>query len=168
MPEIGNPSAIRQTATQAYTGTFTFACGSATYDARDVVGPASGGAAFELANMGPRGAEIMIDSAWLRIDNNQLVSTEGSYRIALFNAAPPSALADAGNFVLAAADRDAFLGFIDIGTPADQGDTLWVEANGIWKQVTLAGTSLFGYLITNVGYTSSVRTFKGGIKALLV
>jgi hypothetical protein len=168
MPEIGNPAAIREAVTQAYTGTFTFTCGTTAYAANDAVGASGAAAAFELPNMGPRGAEVMIDSVWLRIDTAALISGEGSYRLALFSATPPSALNDSVNWTLPSNDRDAFLGFVDIGTPAAQGATLWVEANGIWKQVTLAGTSLFGYLLTAGAYTPTARAFKGGVKTLLV
>jgi hypothetical protein len=171
MPEIGNLAAIREAATQAYAGTFTFTCGTTAYAANDVVGASGAAAAFELASMGPRGAEVMIDSVWLRIDAAALVNsggTEGSYRLALFNVVPPSNLNDSDNWTLPVADRNAFLGFIDIGLPVTQGATLWVEANGIWKQVTLLGTSLFAYLLTNASYTPTARVFKGGLKTLLV
>jgi hypothetical protein len=168
MPEIGNPAAIREAKTQAYAGTFTFTCGTTAYLANDAVGPSGAAAAFELANMGPKGAEMMIDSVWLRIDTAALISGETGYRLALFNATPPSALNDSGAWTLPSNDRDSFLGFVDIGAPATQGATLWAEANGIWKQVTLSGTSLFGYLLTNGAYTPTARVFKGGVKTLLV
>jgi hypothetical protein len=60
---------------------------------------------------------------------------------------PPSALADDAAFVLAAADRASFLGYVDLGTAVDLVDTQWVETHGINKVVKLASTSLWGYLV---------------------
>jgi hypothetical protein len=174
MPEIGNPAAIRETVTQAYRGTFSFICGTTAYAVNDAVGPGGAAAALEFPNTGPRGAEVMITSVWLRIDAAALVTNggnEGGYRLALFNVTPPSALADSGAWGLPSDDRDAFLGFVEIGTPAAQGASgasLWVENNGLLKQVTLLGTGLWGYLLSNAAYTPSARVFAGGIKTLLV
>jgi hypothetical protein len=169
MPEIGNPAAIRETVTQSYNGTFTFSCGNSLYGANDVLGPGAGGpAAIQFTNIGPKGADVMIDSAWLRIDAAALQSGEGAYRLALFNVTPPSNCVDNDAFTLPAGDRDAFLGFVNLGTPADEGDTIWCEVNGIWKKVTMLGSSLFGYLLTIPSYTPTARTFKVGLKTLLV
>lgn len=168
MAAENNPAAIRETVTQAYRGTFGFTCGTTAYAANDVVGPGGAAAALEFPNMGPKGAEVMITSVWLRIDAAALVSGEGSYRLALFNVTPPSALNDSGNWTLPAGDRDAFLGFVDIGAPVAQGVSLWVESNGLLKQVTLSSAGLWAYLLTNGAYTPTARAFAGGIKTLLV
>jgi hypothetical protein len=49
--------------------------------------------------------------------------------------------------VLASGDRASYLGYVDLGTAIDLVDTQWVETQGINKQVKLAGTSLFAYLV---------------------
>lgn len=168
MSAENNPAAVREAVTQAYRGTFTFTCGTAAYAANDAVGPSGAAAALEFSGMGPKGAEVMITSVWLRIDTPALISGEGAYRLALFNVTPPSALNDSGNFDIPAGDRNAFLGFVDIGTPVDEGSSLWVENNGLLKQVTLSSAGLWAYLISNAAYTPTARVFAGGIKTLLV
>ncbi len=168
MPEIGNPAAIRETVTQAYKGTFGFTCGSTAYAVNDAVGQGGAAAALEFPNMGPKGAEVMITSVWLRIDAVALISGEGSYKLALFNVSPPSALNDSGNWTLPSGDRDSFLGFVDIGTPVAQGASLWIESNGLLKQMTLSSAGLWAYLLTSGAYTPPARVFSGGMKTLLV
>ena len=71
---------------------------------------------------------------------------------------PPSALADNAPWDLPSGDRSAFLGIVQLGTPVDLGSTLYVEANIINKQIKLAGTSLFGYLVTQTGYTPAANS----------
>jgi hypothetical protein len=66
---------------------------------------------------------------------------------------PPSALADNDPFDLPAGDRAAYLGSINVGTPVDLGSTLYVAQDGINKQVTLASSNLYGYLVTAGAYT---------------
>ena len=171
MAAENNPAAVRETVTQAYKGTFSFTSpgSGGNYAANDAVGPTGGGAAaLEFANMGPKGAEVIITSVWLRIDATALISGEGSYRFALFNIAPPSGLADNAAFTLAAGDRDSFLGFVDIGTPVTQGQSLWVESNGLLKQVTLSSAGIWAYLLTAGVYAPASRVFTGGIKTMLV
>src|SRR5262245_11284310 len=131
MASENNPAAIREVVTQAYRGAFSFTCGTAAYLANDVVGPGGAAAALEFPHLGPTGPEVMVTSAWLRIDAAALISGEGSYRLALFNLPPPSALTDSGAWTLPSADRDLFVGFVDIGAPAAQGASLWAESNGL-------------------------------------
>ncbi len=124
------------------------------YTANDVIGAATGStAALTFANMGPSGGTIMITSAQLEIDASALISGETSYALYLYNVTPPSALGDNAAFDIPSGDRAAFLGKINLGTPVDEGSTLYVEVNGINKQVKLAGTSLFAYLVTVGAYT---------------
>jgi hypothetical protein len=70
-------------------------------------------------------------------------------------------LGDNAAFDLPSGDRASFLGYVDLGLPADLGSTLYVETNVVNKQLTLSGTSLFGYLVTNGAYTpTSARVHK--------
>lgn len=127
------------------------------YTAGDVIGAATGStAAVEFANIAPYGsARIMITSARFRINDTGLISGEGAYRLHLYSVTPPSASGDNAAWDLPSGDRASYLGYIDLGTPVDLGSTLYVESNGINKQITLAGTSVFGYLQTISGYTPS-------------
>lgn len=129
------------------------------YAANDVVGATA--AAITFASMGPSGKEIMITSAALEIDAAAIITGETNYRLYLYNVTPPSALADNAAFDIPSGDRASFLGYVDLGFPQDLGSTLYVESNIINKQITLSGTSLFGYLVTNGAFTpTSARVHK--------
>jgi hypothetical protein len=71
---------------------------------------------------------------------------------------PPSALADNAPFDIPSGDRASFLGIVQLGTPVDYGSTLYVEQNVVNKQIKLAGTNLFGYLVTVAGYTPAANS----------
>lgn len=124
------------------------------YAANDVLGPATGSTAgITFASMGPGAGEILITSVIFERDTTALISGETSYVLHLYSITPPSALGDNVAFDLPAGDRASYLGAINLGTPVDLGSTLYVEQNNINKQLTLAGTSLFGYLVTVGTYT---------------
>ncbi len=80
-----------------------------------------------------------------------------SFRLHLYNTRPASALADNAAWDLPSGDRSAYLGYVDLGTPVDVGSTLFVQTTGIGsKQIKMGVTSsLFGYLVTNGGFTPS-------------
>lgn len=124
------------------------------YAANDVVGVTGGGTAtITFANMGPAAGEVMITSAIFERDASALISGETSYVLHLYNVTQPGAQIDNAAFDLASGDRTAYLGSINLGTPVDMGSTLYIATDGINKQVTLAGTSLFGVLVTVGAYT---------------
>lgn len=124
------------------------------YAARDVLGPATGStAALTFANMGRSAKRIMLVSAQLELDRAAVISGETSYTLYLYNITPPSALGDNVAFDIPSGDRASFLGKVNLGTPVDEGSTLYVEVNGINKILQLAGTSLFAYLVTEGTYT---------------
>lgn len=129
------------------------------YTANDVLGPATATtAAIEFAGIGPMsGGEIMITSVAFERDATALISGETSYRLYLYNVTPPSALGDNVAFDIPAGDRASYLGYVDLGTPVDLGSTLYVETNGVNKQLSVKGSanggSLFGYLVTIGAYT---------------
>lgn len=129
------------------------------YTANDVIGHATDAtAAIEFTSVGASSGRVMITSASLMISLAAIPSGMTSFRLYLYSVTPPSALADNAAWDLPAGDRASFLGYIDLGSPVDLGSTLYVEANGINKQVKLAGTSLFGYLVTNEAYTPASQT----------
>lgn len=134
------------------------------YLAGDVIGAATGAtAAQEFTNVvgEPSGCPVTITGTELEIDASAVISGETSYRLYLYSVTPPSALGDNASWDLPAGDRASFLGYVDLGTPVDLGSTLYVQATGVGKQITLAGTSLFAYLVTNGPYTpTSARVYK--------
>lgn len=129
------------------------------YLAGDVVGAsvAAGGAVLTFNAGGPAaGGQAIITSAQFEIDLAAIISGMTSYRLHLYNATPPGNLADNAPWDLPSGDRASYLGYLDLGTPVDVGSTLYVETNGINKQLTVpAGSVLFGYLVTNGAYTPS-------------
>lgn len=126
------------------------------YAANDVLGSATGSTAgidFNLAAIS--GSSILITSVAFERDVAALISGETSYNLYLYNVTPPSALGDNAAFDLPTGDRTSFLGVINLGTPVvmPSAHTLYVEQNGINKQVKLSGTHIFGYLVTVGAYT---------------
>lgn len=129
------------------------------YTALDVLGPTGGGTSgidFNLAAVS--GSNIMITGVALERDVAALISGEAAYSLYLYNVTPPSALADNSPFDLSAGDRASFLGKINIPTPVDEVSTLYIEVNGINKQVKLSGTHIFAYLVTVGAYTPASAT----------
>jgi hypothetical protein len=125
------------------------------YAANDVVGITGGGTAcIVFPRMGPAGGEIMITSAAFQRNATAIISGETSYTLHLYNVTQPSAQVDNAAFDIVAGDQASYLGAINLGTPVDLGSTLYVEQNGINKQVTLLeSASLFGVLVTVGAYT---------------
>lgn len=124
------------------------------YAANDILGSATGStAALTFSSIGAGAGEILLTSVSLEIDASSVISGETTYRLYLYNVTPPSALGDNAAWDLPSGDRSAFLGYVDLGAPVDLGSTLYVENNIINKQITLASSSLYGYLVTNGAYT---------------
>ena len=126
---------------------------TATYGVNDVVGATA--AAVTFANATGGAGEYMVTSVSFQRDVTALISGETSYVLHLYNVTPPSALADAATHDVPSGDRAAYLGAINLGTPVDLGSTLYVEQNGVNKQITALSTSLFGYLVTVGTYTAT-------------
>lgn len=133
--------------------TITRPANQTPYTALDVVG-----GALTFTSMGPSGGRIMLTSTQLELDITAIPSGMTSFFLALYNVTPPSALADNAPWDLPSGDRASFLGIVQLGTPVDLGSTLYVEQNIINKQIKLAGTSLFGYLVTQTGYTPAANS----------
>lgn len=133
--------------------TITRPANATAYTALDVVG-----GALDLGVMGPSGGEVMITSAALELDVSAIPSGMTSFRLYLYGVTPPSATADNSAWDLPSGDRASYLGYVDLGVPVDLGSTLYVETNGVNKQVTLSGTHVFGYLVTIGGYTPAANS----------
>jgi len=143
-----------------YTGTATFTTGTTAYAANDVVGAASANAALDLGVVGISASNIMITGVELEIDSGSIISGETSYNLYLYNVTPPSAINDSSAFDIPSGDRASFLGKIFLPNVIDEGSTLYCALDGINKQVLLAGTHLFGYLVTVGAFTPSARVYK--------
>jgi hypothetical protein len=141
LPVIAVPGAASGAAlVSAVSASATFTPAASAHGAADVVG---GAQSFALA--ANSGGRLMITSATLEIAGGTAEAT--AWRLYLYSVTPPSALADDAVFDLPSGDRASFLGFIDLGTAVDLGSTQWVEALQINKQIKLAGTGVFGYLV---------------------
>ena len=131
------------------------------YAANDVLGTgtSAGNAVLTFATVGPTSGHIMISQASLTIQRNAVISGETSYRLYLYNASPNSNLADNAAFDLTVADSAQCVGYIDLGTPVDLGTCLLALQTSVSLQVAMpAGTSLYGYLVTNGAYTPASAT----------
>jgi hypothetical protein len=137
---------------------FTRPSNTDAYTANDVVGATV--AALEFHHIGPAGKDILITTASLKIDVSSVPSGMTSFRLHLYRVTPPSALADNAAWDLPSGDRAAYAGYIDLGTPVDVGATLYVQATHLNRQINLATDSLFGYLVTNGGYTPTSAAVK--------
>ena len=153
--DAGSPLPVSGTvgvASNAYTSqpTVTRPANTTAYTAGDVVG-----GAITFASVGSSGGHVLITSADLRIDVAAVPSGMTSFRLHLYDVTPPSALADNAAWDLPSGDRASYLGYLDLGTPADIGSTLYTQALSPGLQVKLASasTSLFGYLQTIGAFT---------------
>lgn len=137
------------------------------YTAGDVIGIGTGaggataGPAALTFTAGPTaGGEVIITSASIEVDASAVPAGMGNMRLHLYNVTPPSALVDNAAWDLPSGDRASYLGYVDIGTPVDLGSTLYVQADGINKQITLAGADVYGYLQTIGAFTPSSAAVK--------
>lgn len=131
------------------------------YTALDVVG-ASPAANMQFTSIGSvAGGHVIITGISLRIDVASVPSGMTTFRLHLFDAAP-TAIADNSAMNLIAADRSKYLGFIEIPTPVDLGDTCWSRNDNINFKCKLASasTDLYGVLQTVSGFTPSSQTVK--------
>jgi len=131
------------------------------YTALDVVDGASP-ANLTFSNVGAvAGGHIFITGASIRIDVAAVPAGMSSFRVHLFDAAP-TAIADNAAFNLIAADRAKYLGFIEIGTPLDLGDTLFGRTDNMNFKTKLAtaSTTLYGQLQTVGAFTPAAETVK--------
>ena len=140
--------------------TFTRPADTTAYTAGDVVGATL--AAIEFRNIGEAGRSIAITDADMRVDVTSVPAGMTTFRLHLYNATPPSALADNAAWDLPAGDRLNYLGYIDLGTPVDIGSTLFVQTDGSGsKQIKMgASSSLWGYLVTKGGFTPTSAAVK--------
>jgi hypothetical protein len=102
------------------------------------------------------GAGFIITGCNLEIDVSAIPAGMSGFRLHLFNAAP-TAITDNLAFNLIAADRTKYLGYIELTTPIDLGDTLWSQNDNVnfKSKLAAATTSIYGVLETKTAYTPS-------------
>lgn len=125
------------------------------YSAGDVVG---GVLTFLAA--GPTAGHVVLMSCDFRYDVASVPSGATSFRLYLYSVTPPSALADNAGWDLPAGDRNAFIGYVDLGSVVDLGSTLFAQADQVNKQVKLGAseTALYGYLVTSAAFTPAANS----------
>jgi hypothetical protein len=86
----------------------------------------------------------------------------------LYDATPPSAIADSSPWDLPAGDRANYLGSINLGTPVDLGSTLYVGTDGVNKQIKCASasTTVYGYLVSVGAYTPTAQVYTVQLHAI--
>lgn len=127
------------------------------YSANDVVGATA--AAITIAGIGPASGHVMITSVDLTHEVTAIPSGMTSFRLYLYNATPPSALADNAAFDLPSGDLTSFIGYVDLGVIADLGSNLFVQVDNVLKHVQCdASGNLYGYLVTNGAWTPGANS----------
>jgi len=128
--------------------TVTRPANATAYTAGDVVG-----GAITFSAVGPAGGRsVRVNTASLRINVAAVPSGMTTFRLYLYSVTPPSAIADNSPFDLPSGDRASFLGYVDLGTPADLGATLYSQTQPE-VHLPLAGADVYGYLVTAGGFT---------------
>jgi hypothetical protein len=103
----------------------------------------------------PAGSLIRITATTTKIDITDIPATQTSYTLHLYSVTPPSAQADNAAWTLASADLPSYLGSIDLGSPADLGAALYIRTGALTADLKLAGTSVFGRLVTVGAHTAA-------------
>lgn len=133
--------------------TITRPANTTAYTAGDVVG-----GAIQITALAPAASSIIVTGAQLELDIAAIPSGMTSFRLHLYSVTPPSALADNAAWDLPSGDRASYLGFIDLGAPADLGSTCYCEIANVNKQIKTAGANVFAYLQTNGGFTPAANS----------
>ena len=146
------------------TRSFTAGLNATPYTANDVVG---GVIHFKEI---PANLDLMLTSFDIRYYVGSIPAGMTSYRLYLYNEIPPSLLADNAAFDIPAGDRSTFIGYVDIGTPADIGSTLIATIDQINKHVKSGTQGIYGYLVTNGGYTpaGNAETYAVTVSAVIM
>jgi hypothetical protein len=136
------------------TATITRPSNTTGYTAGDVVGDTGGSAIISLTAAGPTAGFVIIQSISLVFSDSTVPSGMGAFRLHLYSASP-TAIADNAAFDLVSGERDTYMGFIDLPTPADLGSSLYTQTDypGRLIKLAAASTTLFAELETRGAYT---------------
>jgi hypothetical protein len=134
--------------------TITRPANTTAYSAGDVVG-----GAFQLVGL-PEGGNrsLLITSADLRVNVAAIPSGMTSFRAYLYRTKPASDLADNAAWDLPAGDRADYIGYVDLGSPADLGSTLFCQVDQINKHIYSGPAGVWAYLVTNGGFTPAANS----------
>jgi hypothetical protein len=134
--------------------TITRPANTTAYTALDVIGDTNGSAILEFKNIkSPGGGEIAITSIELEVDVAAVPAGMAGFNVRLYNASP-TAIADNAAWDIPSGDRGKYLGKIVLGTPIDEGSTLFIDNDLTTpKQISLLTSSLFVELQTIAGFT---------------
>jgi len=134
----------------------SFTPAAAAYGAGDLMGVAQA-LAFTFADGSaiPSASLLRILTTTLKIDVTSVPGGQTSYTLHLYSVTPPSAQADNDAWTLASGDLASYLGSIALGTPVDWGAALYVKAQYIDFDMRLAGTSIYGVLVTAGAHTAA-------------
>ncbi len=157
----GSPSstAVVDVQGHGYQGTATATRGANTtpYAAGDVVG-----GPLTFINVGPNSGDVLLLSLRMVLNITAIPSGMTSFTLHLYNATPPSAIADNSPWTFGSGDRSSYILHIDNLTPTLLGtgtSTPQAQISSIIEQVRLVGgTSLYAYLVTNGGYTPAANS----------
>jgi hypothetical protein len=127
--------------------TVTRPANTTAYTAGDVVG-----GAFKFGGI-PSREHLLITLAALGIDVAAIPVGMTSFRYHFYTQTPPSAIADNAAWDLTSADRPYYQGYVDVGSPADTGATLFCQSDNPAHQVKTGATGLWCYIVTNGGFT---------------
>ena len=160
--DAGNPIPVSDNSSsltvdgRAYrtTATITRPSNTTAYTAGDVVGDTGGSAIISLTSAGPTAGFVIIQSISLVFSDSTVPSGMGAFRVHLYSASP-TAIADNAAFDLTSGERDTYMGFIDLPTPADLGSSLYTQTDypGRLIKLAAASTTLFVELETRGAYT---------------
>lgn len=142
------------------TVTITRPSNTDAYLAGDVIGDTGGSAIHTFANMARAAGEIKVSSVELEIDIDAVPAGMTGFTLRFYNASP-TAIADNAAWDLVSGDRGKYLGKITLGTPLDEGSTLFIDNDGLTKRLTLTSTSLYVVMQTVAGFTpASAAVFR--------
>lgn len=127
--------------------------GSGTHTAYPV-----GAAILAFTNIGEQSPAFQILHSTLAFDLAAVPASMSTFRLHLFASSPASALADNDVWAMTAADFVNYVGFIDLGTPVDLGAFLAIQVKDVNRPVSTKLGTLYGYLVTDGGYTPAAST----------
>ena len=131
--------------------TITLDAGVAAHSALDVISTAAG-EVLEFASLGTASSSICILGAKLKYGHSAVPTSSAGYRLHLYNASP-TAIADNAAFNVPSADLAKYIGYIDLSTLVDLGDSCASCDNNINFMAKLVGTGLYGILQCLAGET---------------
>lgn len=156
----GTPaSGVTTTQGLGYTGTSTLtrAANTTQYTANDVVG-----GALTIASVGPTTGEIFVTGVRITMNITALPAAMTTFSLYVYNATPPSAIADNSPFTFASGDRASFLTRITgltatlLGTGSS---SVFASLENINYQFKItAGANLFAYLVTDGAFTPAANS----------